>query len=89
MAERSGKPVYPRWRVATLGGSQGVVANTAGTFGNSGYNALTGPGFFMADASVNRTCRIHERQRIEMRLEFFNVLNHTNMSGPAAITLLP
>jgi len=65
------------------------VANTAGTFGNSGYNALTGPGFFMADASVNRTCRIHERQRIEMRLEFFNVLNHTNMSGPAAITLLP
>jgi hypothetical protein len=60
------------------------AANTAGTFGNSGYNALIGPGFFNADTSVNRTFRIRERQRIEMRFEFFNVLNHTNFNAPQA-----
>jgi Carboxypeptidase regulatory-like domain len=60
------------------------VANTAGTFGNSGYNPLVGPGYFNADSSVNRTFRIHERHRVEMRFEFFNVLNHTNFNAPQA-----
>jgi hypothetical protein len=60
------------------------LPNTAGTFGNAGYNALVGPGYFNADTSVNRTFRIHERHRVEMRFEFFNVLNHTNFNAPQA-----
>lgn len=58
--------------------------NVAGSFGNAGYNALRGPGFVNSDANLTRTFQIRERQRFELRFEFFNVLNHTNFNAPVS-----
>lgn len=58
--------------------------NAAGAFGNAGYNSLRGPGFVNSDANVTRTFAIREHQRLELRFEFFNVLNHTNFNTPVA-----
>ena len=53
-----------------------------GTFGNAGMGSLVGPGYFDVDAAVSRYFNITERHRVELRFEFFNVLNHPNFSNP-------
>jgi hypothetical protein len=55
-----------------------------GTFGNAGYNSLIGPGFYNLDANLARVIPIREQMKFELRFEFFNLLNHTNFSLPAA-----
>jgi len=60
------------------------VPNPLGTFGNAGYNSLRGPGFFDLDANLTRFFQVRERQRFELRFEFFNLLNHTNFNLPAS-----
>lgn len=53
-----------------------------GTFGNSGRSSLLAPGYFDIDAAVMRYINITERQRIELRFEFFNLTNHVNFQAP-------
>lgn len=53
-----------------------------GTFGNAGRNILRGPGTFNIDFSAHKNFRITERWNLQYRAEFFNVLNHTNLSNP-------
>jgi hypothetical protein len=60
------------------------VANALGTFGNAGYNSLLGPGFFDIDANVTRFFPITEHKSLELRFEFFNLLNHVNFNNPVA-----
>ena len=60
------------------------VPNALGTFGNAGYNSLIGPSFFDVDANLARSFQIREHQRFELRFEFFNLLNHTNLSNPVS-----
>jgi len=58
---------------------------TPGTWGNLGRGTLTGPGLADADASLFKTTRITERTSLEVRAEFFNLLNHANFATPSAI----
>lgn len=58
------------------------VANVPGTYGNAGANSLVGPGYFDWDTNLSRFFPIHEQQRVELRFEFFNMLNHTNFANP-------
>ena len=58
------------------------MPNAPGTYGNAGYNAVVGPGFFDLDTNLKRVIRLTERQKVELRFEFFNVLNHTNFANP-------
>ena len=58
-----------------------------GTFGDLGRNALRGPGFSQLDLQISRSFSIRERQSLEIRMEAFNLLNHTNFSNPT--TILP
>ncbi|MGP8243831.1 MAG: carboxypeptidase regulatory-like domain-containing protein, partial [Bryobacteraceae bacterium] len=58
--------------------------NAAGTFGNAGRDSLEGPGAFDIDAALSRTFQIHESHRLELRFEFFNVLNGVRFSNPPA-----
>jgi hypothetical protein len=51
-------------------------------FGNSGRNVLTGPGVNVLDSSIRKEFSLTERQRIEFRGEFFNMLNHPNFAQP-------
>lgn len=54
-------------------------------FGNMGRNSLTGPGLSNLDLFVHKDNfikRVSEQFNIQMRVEFFNALNHTNFAPP-------
>ncbi|HKD09410.1 MAG TPA: hypothetical protein VKB79_26130 [Bryobacteraceae bacterium] len=51
-------------------------------FGNEGRDILRGPGLINVDASLLRTFVVAEKKTIEIRGEFLNSLNHTNLSLP-------
>jgi hypothetical protein len=53
-----------------------------GTFGNAGRDSLVAPGYFDVDAAVTRSFNIREHQRVELRFEFFNVMNHPSFQAP-------
>jgi hypothetical protein len=45
-------------------------------------NTLRGPGLTNMDLALAKTTAITERISLEMRLEFFNVLNHPEFAQP-------
>jgi hypothetical protein len=51
-------------------------------FGNIARNAFRGPGYFNTDLTVNKVFPIHERFRLQIGANFFNVLNHPNFDLP-------
>ncbi len=53
-------------------------------FGNLGRNSLRGPDFWQWDLGVDKDFRIPVREGMSLQLrgEFFNVLNHTNFGIP-------
>jgi len=52
------------------------------SFGNSGRNILTGPGYQAWDVSVIKQTRFSDGDLLEFRLEFFNAFNHANFDRP-------
>jgi hypothetical protein len=54
----------------------------AGTFGNAGRDSLLAPGYVDVDAAVTRSFKVTEHQHVELRFEFFNLLNHANFQAP-------
>jgi hypothetical protein len=54
------------------------------TFGNSGYNILIGPGLWNLDLGIRKVFSVTERQKMEVRGEFYNALNHPNFALPNA-----
>jgi hypothetical protein len=52
--------------------------------GNAGRNVITGPGYVNFDMSLFKNTQITERQRLELRAEFFNAFNHPNFGLPGA-----
>jgi hypothetical protein len=56
----------------------------AGTrhFGNLGRNSLRGPAFKELNFSFFKSTTITEKLKLEIRAEFFNILNHPNFSSP-------
>ncbi len=55
-------------------------------FGSAGRNAFRAPGLEQWDLAVNKSFRIREGVNLQFRSEFFNVLNHTNLGIPTAIS---
>jgi hypothetical protein len=53
-----------------------------GTLGNMAANNVRGPGRFQFDASLSRTFRINETQKLEFRWETFNITNSVNLDNP-------
>lgn len=53
-----------------------------GTFGNTGKGSLRGPGMFNIDMGVFKAFPIKERAQLQIRGEFFNIMNHTNLGDP-------
>jgi len=53
-----------------------------GRFGSSGRNIIDGPGESTIDMSVFRNIPLAETVRLQLRGEFFNLLNHTNFGIP-------
>jgi hypothetical protein len=50
--------------------------------GTLGRNTLRGPGLYNLDLSLIKTTRIGETSELQLRAEFFNVLNHPNFGLP-------
>jgi len=57
---------------------------TPGTYGNTGANSVGGPGFWGLDAALSRTFQFHEAQKVELRVEAFNLTNSFRMNDPVA-----
>jgi hypothetical protein len=55
-----------------------------GTYGNLGRGTLSGPGLATLDLSAFKTAAISERVRLQVRAEFFNLLNRANFGPPNA-----
>jgi Carboxypeptidase regulatory-like domain len=53
-----------------------------GTVGNAGRDSLVGPGYADWDFSLLKSTQITQRFRLQFRAEFFNLLNHPNLSLP-------
>ena len=63
------------------------VPNPADTgvyrFGNAGRNVIDGPGWTTVDFSIWKSWHVaQERARVEFRVDFFNITNHTNFDLP-------
>jgi hypothetical protein len=51
-------------------------------FGNEGRNSLRGPSFKEWDFAIHKDTVITERLNLQLRAEFFNLLNRPNFSNP-------
>ena len=55
------------------------------TPGDAARNVTWAPGLFNIDMTLAKNFNITERHRIQVRIEAFNVMNHTNYSAPNAV----
>jgi hypothetical protein len=51
-------------------------------FGTSGLGVLTGPGWWVADLSLDKNFQFTERVRLALRWQLFNAFNHNNPGNP-------
>jgi hypothetical protein len=58
------------------------TAPAPGTLSNLRRNTLTAPGLTNVDFSLIKNNKFHGRVEGQLRIEFFNVLNHPNFSAP-------
>jgi hypothetical protein len=59
----------------------------AGTYGNVSRNCLNGPGLISVDVAFAKDFRLSERLALQVRGEFFNLPNHTNLGLPSIVAL--
>jgi hypothetical protein len=62
-------------------GDSGCLSNSR-HFGSLGRNSLKGPAFKELNFSVFKDTAITERVSMQLRAEFFNILNHPNFANP-------
>ena len=60
------------------------VLPAAGTWGNLGRGVYTGPGLADVDFSIFKNVAVSEGKRVQLRAEFFNLLNRANLGTPSA-----
>ena len=70
---------------APFSGDGNPISGTcANLLGNSGRNAVYGPGLVDFDFSVIKDTKIFERLTVQFRAEIFNIFNRTNFNPPLA-----
>jgi Carboxypeptidase regulatory-like domain len=57
--------------------------NALGTEGNTPRGYFTGPGLWNADATLSKDTKITEGKQLQLRIDFFNIFNHTNFANPS------
>jgi outer membrane receptor protein involved in Fe transport len=55
------------------------IIPAAGVQGNLGRNSYVGPGQWFYNTSIARSFKIHEKQQLSFRTEFFDAFNHGNL----------
>lgn len=56
--------------------------NAVGTLGTTGRNPFKGPGYWNMDFSLQKDTKITEGTSVQLRIEFYNIMNHTNFANP-------
>jgi hypothetical protein len=56
-----------------------------GTYGTAGRNVVNGPGLIDVDLSLQKEATLHERLKLQFRLDAYNSLNHPNFNLPGRI----
>lgn len=80
--------VDPKWIDAQGKASTSFFTHpTAGTVGHLSLTPVDGPGYWNVDTAVIKRIRFKERLGVELRLEAFNVFNHTNFSVPNSLNI--
>jgi hypothetical protein len=59
----------------------------AGTFGNLSLTPVDGPGYWNVDTALIKRVNFRESLNLELRLEAFNVFNHTTFSVPNTLDI--
>jgi Carboxypeptidase regulatory-like domain/TonB-dependent Receptor Plug Domain len=67
---------------ATLSGFASDCIPGTRHYGNLGRNSLIGPTYKQWDVAIYKNTNITERLQVQLRAEFFNILNHPNFSNP-------
>jgi hypothetical protein len=61
-----------------VSGSAVITPPAPGFFGNTPRNSFRGPGLHTWDFSITKMWKFNERVQMQLRGEFFNILNHPN-----------
>jgi hypothetical protein len=56
-----------------------------GTQGNARRRFFSGPGIVNCDATLSRSLLVKDNRALEFRAEAFNLFNHAQFFGPAAV----
>lgn len=79
-------PINSNWESGpdTIGylNANAFVDPPTGTFGDLGRNEIYGPHFWNVDFAVSKNTQLFERLNLQLRAEFFNILNHPNFALP-------
>lgn len=83
------RPTALNPRNATFGGApnyyfdpSSFTDNALGTLGTTPRGYFKGPAFWNADASLAKDTMITEGKSLQVRIDFFNIFNHTNFANP-------
>jgi hypothetical protein len=90
-ANTTGAPVFgPGTKTADRWMNPAAFAVPAAfTFGNVGRNSVYGPGLQTLDLALARQFNATETVNLQLRAEFFNALNHTNLGTPGRFVNTP
>ncbi len=58
------------------------VVNKPGTYGTAGRNIIRGPGLITWDLSVHKDVQLGEHEKLQLRADFLNIMNHANLGDP-------
>jgi hypothetical protein len=78
----AGYPSCTTPNVSCYTASQFLTAAQQHNFGNIPRNSFRGPSYFDTDLDVNKAFTLHERFKLVIGANFFNVLNHPNFDLP-------
>jgi carboxypeptidase family protein/TonB-dependent receptor-like protein len=70
-------PTITKWFDTTA-----FVRPPTGSYGNAGRGTIEGPGAWNFDIALSRSFPVRESQRIDFRVEAFNVMNHARFGSP-------
>jgi len=62
--------------------TQAACPTCATLYGDSGLGIILGPGNVNWDTSIMKTTKITEKQIVQFRTDFFNILNHPQFANP-------
>jgi hypothetical protein len=64
------------------GSAAGACTVFSGQFGDLGRNSVYGPGSINWDMALSRRFEYKERWKLDVRADFFNIMNHANWANP-------